>query len=242
MAASLIASRFSGFCMGELPFWFCGGAPCAGPRRRVYWNREMPNSPKKSTRRDPLCWKPASGAGPAARSPQNNTAAAMGSGALPVLATPAVAALVEEAAWKSVQPFLAQGPGYGGHAAAAEPHRCHAAGRRRHRRDRADGPSTAGGWCSALPCAMQPARWPTASTSGLLWTPANSWPKPPPAAKRSEPCRPPKNVPRPPAEPCAAGDVLRYSMAWPLMVKAKRTPSFSAALRQRIIRSRKISK
>ena len=42
---------------------------------------------------------------------QNNTAAAMGSGALPVLATPAVAALVEEAAWKSVQPFLAQGQG-----------------------------------------------------------------------------------------------------------------------------------
>ena len=45
---------------------------------------------------------------------QNNTAAAMGSGALPVLATPAVAALVEEAAWKSVQPFLAQGQGTGG--------------------------------------------------------------------------------------------------------------------------------
>lgn len=40
-----------------------------------------------------------------------NTAAAMGSGALPVLATPAVAALVEQAAWQSVQPELEAGQG-----------------------------------------------------------------------------------------------------------------------------------
>lgn len=40
-----------------------------------------------------------------------NTARAMGSGALPVLATPAVAALVEQAAWQSVQPELEPGCG-----------------------------------------------------------------------------------------------------------------------------------
>lgn len=40
-----------------------------------------------------------------------NTARAMGSGALPVLATPAVAALVEQAAWQSVQPELEEGCG-----------------------------------------------------------------------------------------------------------------------------------
>lgn len=40
---------------------------------------------------------------------RQNTAAAMGSGTLPVLATPAVAALVEQAAWQSVQPELEEG-------------------------------------------------------------------------------------------------------------------------------------
>lgn len=40
-----------------------------------------------------------------------NTAAAVGSGALEVFATPALAALVEEAAWKSVQPGLEPGCG-----------------------------------------------------------------------------------------------------------------------------------
>ena len=42
---------------------------------------------------------------------EKNTARAMGSGALPVLATPAVAALVEQAAWQSVQPELEEGCG-----------------------------------------------------------------------------------------------------------------------------------
>lgn len=37
------------------------------------------------------------------------TAQAMGSGSLEVLATPAVAALMEQAAWESVQPFLEPG-------------------------------------------------------------------------------------------------------------------------------------
>ena len=41
----------------------------------------------------------------------DNTARAVGSGALPVFATPALAALVEEAAWKSVQPELDAGCG-----------------------------------------------------------------------------------------------------------------------------------
>ncbi|HJD22478.1 MAG TPA: thioesterase family protein [Candidatus Gemmiger faecigallinarum] len=40
-----------------------------------------------------------------------NTAAAVGSGALEVFATPVLAALVEEAAWKSVQPGLEPGCG-----------------------------------------------------------------------------------------------------------------------------------
>ena len=37
---------------------------------------------------------------------QDLTAQAMGSGALPVLATPALAAMMEQAAWESVQPYL----------------------------------------------------------------------------------------------------------------------------------------
>ncbi len=40
-----------------------------------------------------------------------NTAAAAGSGALPVFATPCMIALMERAAMESVQPFLAEGQG-----------------------------------------------------------------------------------------------------------------------------------
>ena len=40
-----------------------------------------------------------------------NTAAAAGSGALPVFATPSMIALMEKAAMDSVQPFLAEGQG-----------------------------------------------------------------------------------------------------------------------------------
>lgn len=40
-----------------------------------------------------------------------NTAAAAGSGALPVFATPCLIALMEQAAMTSVQPFLAEGQG-----------------------------------------------------------------------------------------------------------------------------------
>lgn len=40
-----------------------------------------------------------------------NTAAALGSGALPVFSTPAMVALMEKAALESVQPFLAEGQG-----------------------------------------------------------------------------------------------------------------------------------
>lgn len=130
---------------------------------------------------------------------QNNTAAAMGSGALPVLATPAVAALVEEAAWKSVQPFLTQGQGTVGtllrlnHTAATP----------------LGGAVTAETELTAIDRRRLVFRFTVRDAAG----------------------------------PVADGEhVLRYSMAWPLMVKAKRTPSFSAALRQRIIRSRKISK
>lgn len=42
---------------------------------------------------------------------EKNTAAAMGSGLLPVFATPAMLALMEQAAASSVQPFLAEGEG-----------------------------------------------------------------------------------------------------------------------------------
>ena len=42
---------------------------------------------------------------------EENTAAAMGSGLLPVFATPAMLALMEQAAASSVQPFLPEGPG-----------------------------------------------------------------------------------------------------------------------------------
>lgn len=42
---------------------------------------------------------------------EENTAAAMGSGLLPVFATPAMLALMEQAAASSVQPFLAEGEG-----------------------------------------------------------------------------------------------------------------------------------
>ena len=42
---------------------------------------------------------------------EENTAAAMGSGLLPVFATPAMLALMEQAAASSVQPYLAEGEG-----------------------------------------------------------------------------------------------------------------------------------
>jgi predicted thioesterase len=42
---------------------------------------------------------------------EENTAAAMGSGLLPVFATPAMLALMEQAAASSVQPFLQEGEG-----------------------------------------------------------------------------------------------------------------------------------
>ena len=42
---------------------------------------------------------------------EGNTAAAMGSGLLPVFATPAMLALMEQAAASSVQPFLPEGQG-----------------------------------------------------------------------------------------------------------------------------------
>ena len=42
---------------------------------------------------------------------EKNTAATMGSGALQVYATPAMIALVEKAAWESVQPYLEEGSG-----------------------------------------------------------------------------------------------------------------------------------
>ena len=42
---------------------------------------------------------------------EENTAAAMGSGLLPVFATPAMLALMEQAAASSVQPFLREGEG-----------------------------------------------------------------------------------------------------------------------------------
>ena len=42
---------------------------------------------------------------------EKNTAATMGSGALQVYATPAMIALVEKAAWESVQPYLEEGCG-----------------------------------------------------------------------------------------------------------------------------------
>lgn len=40
---------------------------------------------------------------------EGDTALALGSGTLPVLATPRMAALMEEAAWRSVAPFLEEG-------------------------------------------------------------------------------------------------------------------------------------
>lgn len=42
---------------------------------------------------------------------EENSAVAMGSGTLHVFATPAMAALMEETAWKSVQPHLNEGEG-----------------------------------------------------------------------------------------------------------------------------------
>ncbi len=42
---------------------------------------------------------------------QENTAKAMGSGTLDVFATPAMIALMEETAWRSVDPYLADGEG-----------------------------------------------------------------------------------------------------------------------------------
>lgn len=42
---------------------------------------------------------------------EEKTAAAAGSGSLPVYATPMMVALIEEAAWKSVQPMLDEGQG-----------------------------------------------------------------------------------------------------------------------------------
>lgn len=42
---------------------------------------------------------------------EQNTAKTLGSGTLDVFATPAMTALMEEAAWKCVQPYLEQGSG-----------------------------------------------------------------------------------------------------------------------------------
>ncbi len=42
---------------------------------------------------------------------ESNSAKTMGSGALDVLATPAMIALMEKAAWTSVQPYLEEGEG-----------------------------------------------------------------------------------------------------------------------------------
>ncbi len=42
---------------------------------------------------------------------ESNSAKTMGSGTLDVFATPAMIALIEETAWKSVQPFLEEGEG-----------------------------------------------------------------------------------------------------------------------------------
>ena len=42
---------------------------------------------------------------------EENTALTMGSGSLPVFATPAMTALMEQAAWQSIQPFLEPGQG-----------------------------------------------------------------------------------------------------------------------------------
>ena len=42
---------------------------------------------------------------------ENNCAAAMGSGTLKVFATPSMVALMEKAAWESVQPYLEEGQG-----------------------------------------------------------------------------------------------------------------------------------
>ena len=41
----------------------------------------------------------------------NNSAKTMGSGSLDVFATPAMIALMEETAWKSIQPYLEEGQG-----------------------------------------------------------------------------------------------------------------------------------